>query len=368
VVFTLLAFLALESPAAAATTSSISSKQVLLSPRIYPGQVLTWFGTITSIPTRWEVSNCSHCGPNSYSDIIACSVTGENRLGYTLSRRVRSFLANQPHTPTLEHPSIIFRSGRAFNTDGTPLNDEPVCMFYSPAMYGSPPATIRVGTSWQFRRPPGFGELGGLHGATTVSDIDVKTNMVQLHIVATGVGSGLIDMIVSNGGVIESEVDRWDSHLNPKTSPRFISSPTDTSSWSIQHQSFAKLWDSPPSEAVPFNEHALPDIFDPNGHFISVWQIPVAPKVTLIRIWHFGPFSFGSLSETLSAMKPSGRDVLLFAGVMLLVGMFGRAAILALQVIRPQRPVLPRTKRTQLFLVIALGVAAAVSSIWWIYR
>jgi hypothetical protein len=342
---------------AAAPPAHVSSQQALLSPHIRRGQILTWFATQTHIWPRWMLARCRTCGPDSHAILLACTVTSDDRNGFALSRRVRPFLANQPHTPTLEHPPIIIHNGHEFKIDRSPLNADPICMFYSMAMYGSPPPVIKVGTTWHFERPSSF---GGSRGTTTVSKLDVKTNTVSLHVAESGAGSALINMTISNGGIIERESDQWDSNLESSALPRSIASPTDIISWSAQQQSLAKLWNYPPAEVVPFS--ALPDIVNPNGHIVSIWQ--VQPNVTLIRIWHFGPFSLQSLRPTL----PRLRDVFLALGVALLVVVVSRAAMMLFQTIRGQTIVSPRAKRRRVLLEIALAVVAVAGSMWWIYR
>lgn len=335
---------------------------------MYRGQVLTWFATISDIPTEWGRSKGFR--PSSRSILLACSVTGDTQRGYAVSRRVRSFLVEQPHTPVLEHPAIIVKGTQAFKADGTPLNTDPICLFYSPEMYGDPPAKIEVGTTWRYRRPLSFGFLGGLQVVTGVTKLDVQKNLVTLHIATNYGGSAtLIDMTIAAGGLIETEVDRSDSFWRSRAFPNTIDHPTEITSWAIQHRTLAGLWAYPPSDPVPFNLQNPPDIFNPNGRFISVWRLPIGSGITLVRIWHFGPFAL----ENILAIWPNHRDVfltrdvLLILGSVLLVLLLGRAVMMALQMRSAQTVASPPLKRRLMALQVVLALLAAVSLLWWIY-
>jgi hypothetical protein len=348
--------LGIPSPAAA----GVSSQHALLAPQLHRGEAVTWFAIITSDMKPWNA--CRGCGPDSYADLLACSVTDQNQYGFLVTRRVRSFLANQPHTPILEHPAIIIGGGHEYKVDGSPLNDDPICLLYSSAMYGKPPIRLNVGTTWRFSRSPNFGYLKGLYGTATVTKLDPKSNDVSLHISETGVGSALVDMTISDGGVIETESDRWDSHPKYLGLPKTIANPTDTISWTRQHRSLVGLWSYPPSEVVPFSPHALPDIFDPNGRFISIWQVPFGRPITLIRIWHFGPYSI----QDMIPAAPRARDVLLVLGTIILALLVCRVGFLIATA--RQTAVSPTTRKRQLQVTGVLALIAAAGSMWWVYH
>lgn len=350
----IVASIALGTPAVA--PASISSQHALFSPQLHRGQVLTWFGSLTSY---YLPSN-----PESHSDLLACSVNDRSQRGFTMARRVRAFLSNQPHTPPMEHPAIIIGDGHEYKLDGSPLNDDPICLVYSPAMFGSPPGTLKVGTTWRFSRSADFGYLRGLRGTATVTNVDPKTNTVSLHIGETSIPSVVIDMTVSDGGVIRYERDRWYTHRMSSAPPRTFAELTDTVTWTLQSQSLMGLWRYPPSEVVPFPDHGLPDIFDPNGRFISISRLTFTnPPVTLIRIWHFGPFT----PQSLIPPPPNFRDVLLILGAMLLAILVCRAAILYVS-IAGQSIASPGTRKRQLYMTGAVALIAAAGSMWWVYH
>jgi hypothetical protein len=354
------ALLALGTPSPA--SAGILSQHALLTPQLRRGEVLTWFATITA-DMPWN-HLCRNCGPDSHSDLLACSVTDQNQYGFLVTRRVRAFLADQPHTPILEHPAIIIGGGHEYKIDGSPLDDDPICLLYSSAMYGKPPKRLNIGTTWRFSRSPNFGYLKGLHGTATVTKLDPKSNSVSLHVSETGAGSALVDMTISDGGVIETESDRWDSHPKYLAVPKTIANPTDTIIWTRQHQSLVGLWRYPPSEVVPFPQYALPDVFNPNGRFISIWRVPFGPPITLIRIWHFGPFSVQSLIPAL----PRVRDVLLILGTIVLVLLVGKVATMFLVSDAGLAFVSPADRKRQVQVTGALALIAAACSMWWVYH
>jgi hypothetical protein len=340
----------------------VSSREALLAPHFRVGAVYTWYASVTEVPTRWMISRCTNCGPSSHSYVLACTVTGEDRGAFAFTRRVRAFIPGQPPSPILEHPSISILDGHAFKADGTHLNDDPLCSFYSPELYGTPPTTLAVGTTWRFRRPSNFGYLAGLHGTVIVSNVDAPKDTVSLQISANGAGSVVIDMTVSDGGVIENESDRWDSSSTASASPKFIAQPTDLVILSAQRP-LASLWAYPPNEIVPFRK--VPDLFDSNGSLVSVWQLPtLGQKITLVRIWRFGPFAL----ESLIPSPPKIRDVLLALGVVVLVFLGSRAAMILRHFTNGPNFESPRTTRRRIAVETTLALVAVIGTMWWIYH
>jgi hypothetical protein len=347
-IFALLASVAVGTASLAPPTVTVSSQKTLLSPQLHRGQIVTWFGIVTEDPEpRWMLSRCTNCRPglDSHSDLLACSVTGIDEHGFALARRVRVFFVNQPPSPIVENGPILFRDGNGYHIDGSPLTQDPLCLFYSRAQFGDPPAAIRIGSKWHFKWPAPAG-VSNLTGITTVRDIDFKTETISMRATANSPDSWFIDATVSGGGIIEreSESDHSQPHLSGGVT------------WTVQHQSFARLWDYP----LP----PVPDIMNPNGRFISVAHSRIIPQITLIRIWHFGPF----IVTGPSAVLPKARDVFLFLGVVLIVALAGRAVMIAIQMSAGIATMEPGTKRLLVSLEIGLAIIVALYSMWWVYR
>lgn len=347
-IFALLASVAVGTASFAPPIVAVSSQNALLSPHLHRGQIVTWFGIVNPDPEpRRMLSRCTNCRPglDSRSILLACSVTGLEERGFALTRRVRVFFINQPPSQILDHGPLVFRDGNGYHADGSPLNQDPICLFYARARFGDPPATIRIGSRWRFQWPAPAGEFG-LTGMTTVRDIDLKTKTVSLRAAANPPYSLVIDATVRDGGIIERVSER--DHSQPH--------PGGGMTWSIQQQSFAKLWDYPPPP--------LPDIVDPNGRIISVVHSRILPQITFVRIWHFGPFEVMSPS----AILPKLRDVFLFLGVVLTVALVGRAVMIAIQMAAGIATIAPGTKRLLISLVVGLAIAVALYSMSWVYR
>lgn len=343
---------------------SVSSQQALLSPHIHTGSVLTWYATITDPLQKWEKSSCVNCDV-SFGVLLACKVTKTDPHGFTLSRLVRSFLANQPHTPTVAHPPIVVKQGYEFTTDGSPLNDDPICLTYSRALYGNPPALISVGTTWRLARPRTLRNVGGLSGTVIVTGVDAQSKSVSLHVSEIGWNAIVEDISLSDGGIVESERDVVDEHPQHSDLPRQISSPNQIVSWSRQEATLDGLWRYPPSAVQPFDVSDPPDILDPNGRFVSVLQLPIPNHpVTLVRIWRFGPFALQALRPSL----PNGRDVLLCLGIVLIVLLASRAATITYQLIRGPNSISSGAGGMRLLVEIALAVIAGAVSMSWIYH
>lgn len=355
---------AIATGSAASHPGSTPASTLLLSPHVGAGQELDWFATITSWPPKWMTSHCLNCGtPQSRAILLGCSVRAVGPSGIALTRRVRAYLPQQA-TPPLIHPPIVVIDGREFTSDGKALNKDPICLFYSRSMWGSPPASIARGTTWAFHRPDTFGYMSGLHGRVTVTRFDARTETLDLRIVAAGSQTMTVDMTVSDGGVIQSETDRLDEYTRSTALPVSIASPTYVSQWTLQHDSMAALWRYPPSQPVPFSE--TPDIFNPNGNFFSVWQLPLAGgrSVTLVRIGHIGPFPIGGMVVS----PPTWRDVLMSLAVVVIVVLLGHAVMLVSDRAKGiSCEVSAARKRRRLIIQIALGIFAAAVAMAWIY-
>jgi hypothetical protein len=339
------ALLALGTPTQA--SASIASQHALLTPQVRRGEILTWFGAVDT----W-----SSFGPESRSILLACSVTSQDRNRFTLSRRLRVILPHRAPSATMERPAIVIGEGHEYKLDGTPLNDEPVCLIYSPTMYGSPPQTLKVGTKWRFTRPLNFGYGAGLHGTATVTRLDPHTDSVSLHIAEPGLGS-VVDMTVFDGGIIETESDQSESHRNPYL-PQSASGSGGSLSWTLQRRSLVGLWNYP---AQP-----TPDLFDPNGHFISVERFSFqGTPIAFVRVWHFGPYIFKA-ADFIPPL-PQVRDVILVLGTIALVLLVGRAAMLSFSA-AGQPALSPAARKRRLYVTGALALIAAASSMWWVYH
>lgn len=194
----------------AGSTGGIEARLLLLSPTTHRGQVFAWTVSLTDR----MVDSTSH-GPvrrfDTLSGIASCTVFNEAKDSISLSRRftMTSVRTGKAVRPTVVKPSIVIRDGHDFNISGSPLLSDPICKFYSASMFGDPPRYLRPGVSWDYRQPANFRGAEWVH--VTVVAVDEKPRTVTLHITTRDPNANTlrrkIDIAITNGGLIESEVD-----------------------------------------------------------------------------------------------------------------------------------------------------------------
>lgn len=232
------------------TTITTSSNAMLLSPRIRVGQSYAWTGRIA----RRNVASSDH-GPLEYFSthtvVYTCLVRSQDKDKFNISRRLKVFvnqkrIADSTRTLVFEQhaqwkldkPSIMIGNGYEYHSDGTPLRDDPICMFYSVPMYGRPPKTLEIGTSWHFDRA-GFSRwCKPCTGTATVTSLDNSRRTVTLRVKTVAPGDRgfnplLSDMVVADGGVIVSQTDRGE-FTTVSAIPKEIGTPNSISVWSLQ--------------------------------------------------------------------------------------------------------------------------------------
>lgn len=113
--------------------------------------------------------------------------------------------------PILEpKSSIILQRGLVYTTAWESLDDDPLCKFYAVSLFGNPPPSIHVGTTWHFGESANFGSAHSVNGTSTVTRLDAEKDIIALHEImawpARNESNPLIsDLVVIEGGVIESE-------------------------------------------------------------------------------------------------------------------------------------------------------------------
>jgi hypothetical protein len=211
-----------QTPLTAATPESGSSNAMLLSPRLRVGQSVRWIGDIGL--WYYEKSSHSNVHRNMHSIAYTCVVEKKTADSLTMSREVSVF-ENDHHIPaevtaTNGHwinfhnfPPIVVREGQAFKTDSKPLQDDPLCLIYSTAWFGVPPATLSRGTTWKFITPawiPSFKQFE--HGVVTVKSVDSTTGVtvlsISLHPPTVQTVVERYDLSIDDGGLIRSETQR----------------------------------------------------------------------------------------------------------------------------------------------------------------
>jgi hypothetical protein len=254
-VLVLAALVTLATAAIAATsTQTTSSKVLLLSPRIQPGQSFTWKGRLTNRgvyhTNRGLVEHF-----DSRTLLLSCTVLRGSHSAFIVSRKLKVFLPafrpvlesdpstvigtmSPPQTSLQNKPPIIIRNGYEFNTDGPPLNYDPICKFYSVTMFGVPPPTLKIGTSWSFRRTTYFGRVSNVYGTTTVTKLDASKGAISLRIKMTaphdlGINPYLSDMVITDGGVTTTEAGRGE-YVTVSAIHKEIGTPNEVDIWSLQ--------------------------------------------------------------------------------------------------------------------------------------
>jgi hypothetical protein len=228
----------------AATSQGGASKTLLLSPRVHVGEIFAWNGRITSSHSE-KTSGSSTTVSYSHSVAYTCSVLAVAGDSITMSRSVSVFVDDRglPVVVGYHHghwigPSarspIIIRDGEAFKTDGEPLKGDPMCLFFTVAWFGTPPAKISSGASWRFSQPAWIpGLMPNERGIATVTSLDSTRSAEALHVSLTPPDENQIverlDMTITDGGVIDSEVWRSEDTRMPG-----IGTVHDVSVWTLK--------------------------------------------------------------------------------------------------------------------------------------
>lgn len=210
---------------AALRSPTRSSANLLLRPNVRTGQTIAWDLRVPEpedlvLPPdlRWR------------SDIFTCTVLKGSSDDFTVSRRIKVYMpADRPYEVgdpprfvgktrparmyrLLRSPITISR-GQEFTIEGLPLRDDPLCNFYSASMFGEPPPTIEIGSTWTFDRTKFTRFCKTCTGRTTVVTLDTAKGVVglrsRLSSGAKGETDDLIDMTVADGGVIIVETHRY---------------------------------------------------------------------------------------------------------------------------------------------------------------
>lgn len=236
--------------AVAATAQSASSKELLLSPRVHAGQSFTWKGRIrarTAVPTnngwverfdsRALILTCSILRGGSNAFLVTRQVKVDAGPGKTIAVVRNDSVSNQ-RIVVEPKPSIIIRNGREFGTDGPPLNYDPICKFYSVTMFGVPPPTLKVGSTWRFGQTTFVGHVYSVRGTTTVTNLDSRIGSVSLRVKMIDNRESkivaLVDLVVMGGGAVVSETDRQ-GYVYVAGIPKEIGTPSYVAVWSLHH-------------------------------------------------------------------------------------------------------------------------------------
>jgi len=204
---------------------AILSKSALLSPQVAAHEVISWRG----IHTRYELNGTTSVDTTTEHTTINCGVIG--RSADEIGLRGDVWAAQGVSKPRLARrlPDYAISDGRVTADVGAPVAADPICMFYSSTMYGSPPERLSVGTTWRFSNASSVLDawVPNGHGIVTVTGVDVAAHQVTLRVQMAGSGavtvrnfnatspptvqipvtrSILIGMVVARGGVIV----KWD--------------------------------------------------------------------------------------------------------------------------------------------------------------
>lgn len=208
-----------------------TSSPLLLSPHIRLGETFTWALTIRNGIS--SVSNPSRIVfDKGRTDVFTCTAVTQEDDAFVMTRRVKVMLRPSPKnaatTPPqvtsamkslgfdtsgktvflLPKPSFIEERGVDLSTEWRPLNADPICGFYSIAMYGAPPVRIGVATEWRFTRAWTTSDCPTCFGTTTVTAIDSVRKMVSLRVEEfeskSDAHPSVTMLSVGSGGIITS--------------------------------------------------------------------------------------------------------------------------------------------------------------------
>jgi hypothetical protein len=208
----------------AALLHAVSSKAVLLSPKVSSGQKLVWRATATYRDYRTTNHGPVAMYVPEYLS-ITCSVLNVDGSAITFARSNQ--IAMKKNTRPIEHAHspVVIQNGQILS-HAEVSGVEPLCMIYSNVQFGNPPSMIKIGTSWKFAPTRSFGMNGSFSGVTTVESLDAVTGVVGLRIDARYSydqhPGAILHVVLSNGGVIESETMQADFHnsSSDSTKPR----------------------------------------------------------------------------------------------------------------------------------------------------
>jgi hypothetical protein len=216
-----------------------SSAALLLSPHVHPSESFTWTGRLMG----WYIDRRNHGRVRRTTQSIAltCSVRSIKGDSFATARQVKVFIDEHGQSADASGGnghwisgrtmhSIVFRRGYAFTSGGRPLQEDPVCMFYSSAWFGTPPRTLKSGSSWRFTHPAWIpGLVSNEDGMATVTRLDAARGVVTLHIELKPRREPRVveqlDVTISHGGVIQTETQRATYSEIPQNGPvhhRFV--------------------------------------------------------------------------------------------------------------------------------------------------
>jgi hypothetical protein len=166
------------------------SSEALLLPKVAAGEAISWHAQIINSAGRTV----------SYDVLCKVEEPSGGAGGYQLEPTVTM---HSPSGPPQVKTIFVLRNGRAYDLKGAPLDNDPICQFYYTQMFGQPPQTLRVGSSWQFSdEGTSGGPMGpNAHGSAKVVSIDPNG---QIHLDITFAAAGFIPGKVTNeGGTLE---------------------------------------------------------------------------------------------------------------------------------------------------------------------
>lgn len=202
-----------------ASAQAVSAQFLLLHPRVRVGETLRWTSKLeTKDPSSLTHDVVAHA--DSQTIVFLCSITTKTDDSITVGRRADiHFRTLNSAAPTQIDAPIVIRSGHEFTLGGRPLNDDPLCMFYSASAFGEPPSHLELGTSWRYHQPsdykkncPGNGQKcisGNLWVTVKVTRLDSAAGIVGLHIVGTVPHQNRVveerDTVYVDGGIVLRE-------------------------------------------------------------------------------------------------------------------------------------------------------------------
>jgi len=190
-----------------------TSRGLLLTPAVKPGETFTWVANISTKTVTIRSDQAPKSDTNNRRNEWTCRVTDANSETIDVSRSIRSEVRNRWY-PSFSKPPIVLRNGREYLPNGDPLNDDPICMFYSSSKFGNPPTNLHVGTLWHFTQTTYYGRPVTVRGVASVASMDLARRRVTLHVV---IGTAaVVDVTLDRGGIVVSESDR-----DSPTSERF---------------------------------------------------------------------------------------------------------------------------------------------------
>ncbi|MFI5389478.1 MAG: hypothetical protein ACHQY2_07130, partial [Candidatus Eremiobacterales bacterium] len=166
----------LASPAVAANPPEIPAKTALFSPRVTAHEVMSWRGLSTENTLKGTVPVDTF----TVRTTINCGVISSADDEVRLRGDVWDARGDSKQTFARRLPDYAIRDGNVTAKVGGPVAANPICMFYSRTMYGSPPERLRVGSTWRFSNAASLRDawVPNGQGVVTVTHIDVAANRV----------------------------------------------------------------------------------------------------------------------------------------------------------------------------------------------